>query len=121
MKSNPRRDAENALWHALEERRDAIRAKKLVFSERQHHQFREAHAAGTLIATLCKAMENYRSNSPGEAYYLEAQARQIKAGLENWEHVLIRQNAPWSPYVTSAARRGANQCIKDAKQLVPFV
>lgn len=117
--SNPRRAAENALWHALEERRDAIRAAGQNFSERQHHQFRQAHAAGRLIAELCRAMENYKGN--GDPYYLRPMAEALKHGLPTWEDVLIRRGQPWTPYVTATARRGAQRCIADARAYIPFL
>lgn len=117
--SNARRAAENALWHALEERRDQIRAAGLTFSERQHHQFREAHAAGSLIQKLCGAMENYTGN--GDPYYLRPMAQAIKHGLRTWEEVLICTGEPWRPYVTPRARRGAQTCIKDATAYIPFL
>lgn len=117
---NPQRAAENALWHALEERRDEIRAAKLSFSERQHHQLREAHAADRLIATLCNWMENYDS-ARSDPYYKKPVAQAIKHGLETWEHVFIRPNQPWTPYVTPRARRGAKQCVADAQAYIPYL
>lgn len=57
--SDPRRAAENALWSALEDRRDQIRAAGLGFSERQFHQMREAHDDNKLLHWMCRAMENY--------------------------------------------------------------
>lgn len=117
--SDPRRAAENALWYALEERRDRIRDAGLSFSERQHHLFREAHATGNLIRELCGAMERYKST--GDEYYLRPMAEAIKRGLETWEHVLIRPGEPWTPYVTPAARSGARRCIADAKAFIPLL
>lgn len=116
---NARRAADNALWHALEERRDAIRAAGQSFSERQHHQFRQAHAAGRLITELCGAMENYKGS--GDPYYLRPMAEALKHGLPTWEDVLIRRGKSWTPYVTPAARRGAQQCIADARAYIPFL
>lgn len=89
--SDPRRIAENDLWHALEERREAIRAAHLTFSERQHHQLREAHEAGRLIDTLNAAMERRATATTADPYYLRPMAEAIKAGLDPWEAVLIRR------------------------------
>ena len=116
---NTRRAAENALWCALEERRDQIRAAGLGFSERQHHVFRQSHAAGKLIAGLCGSMEGYKSN--GDPHYLRPMAQAIKHGLPTWEDVLIRPGEPWTPFVTAGARRGAKKCIKDAAAYMPFL
>lgn len=115
-----RRAAENALWYALEERRDQIRAAGQGFSERQHHQFREAHAAGKLINDLCASMEGYYPGR-GDPYYLRPMAQAIKQGLPTWEDVLIRKGEPWTPFVTAAARRGSQKCILDAKAYIPFL
>ena len=86
--SNPRLAAENALWHALEECRDVIRAAILGFGERQHHQLREAHSAARLIDELCAAMESYTGGA--DPYYLRPMTQTIKRGLPTWEHLLIR-------------------------------
>lgn len=102
--SNPGRDAENARWHALEERRDALRAVGLRFSGRQYGQIREAHAAGRLIDELNRAMEGRATAPPGNPYYLRPTAKALRRGLAPWEEVLIRRNEPWTPYFTSRAR-----------------
>lgn len=107
------------MWYALEERRDEIRAAGLPFSERQHHQFREAHDEGRLIHALCTAMEKYEPK--GDEYYLRPMAEAIKRDLPTWEHVLIRPGEPWTPYVTPRARRGAQRCIKEATDYIPFL
>ncbi len=107
------------MWHALEERREQIRAAGLSFSERQHDQFRQAHAAGKLIAHLCADMEN--DAGKGDSYYLRPMAQAIKNGLSTWEDVLIRRGAPWTPYVTPAARRAAERWIAEAKAYIPFL
>lgn len=119
--SDPRRIAENDLWHALEERREAIRAAHLTFSERQHHHLREAHEAGRLIDTLNAAMERRATATTADPYYLRPMAEAIKAGLAPWEEVLIRRGEPWTPYVTRGARRGALRAIEDAKSYIPFL
>jgi hypothetical protein len=75
------------------------------------------HAARNLIAELCAAMESYRGN--GDPNYLRPMAQAIKQGVPTWEDVLIRTGAPWTPYVTSGARRGANKCIADATAYIP--
>jgi hypothetical protein len=83
--SNPRRDAENALWHALDERRDALRAVGLRFSGRQYGQFREAYEAGRLIDELNRAMEGRPTAPPGgNPYYLCPMAEALKRGLAPW-------------------------------------
>jgi len=48
MTTNAMRAAENALWHALEERRDRVRAAKLWTgrTEQQHQKLYDAHASG---------------------------------------------------------------------------
>jgi hypothetical protein len=118
---DPRRAADNALWHALEERREAIRAAGLTFSERQHHQLREAWHEHRLIDALCNAMEDYTHKAAPNPYYLRPMAQAIKKGLETWEHVLIRRGEPWTRYVTPKARRGANKVIADATAYIPFL
>jgi hypothetical protein len=117
--SKPPRAAENALWYALEERRDQIRAAGLTFSERQHHQLREAHDKGNLIQGLGGGVERYKGN--GNEYYLRPMAQAIKHGLPTLEHVLIRPGEPWTPYVTPGARRGAQRAIADATAYIPFL
>ena len=114
-----RRAAENALWHALEERRDAVRTAGLGFSERQHHQFREAHAAGNLIGERGTASESYTGGA--DPYYLRPMAQVIKSGLPTWEDVLIRRGESWTRYVTPGARRGARRAIADATSYIPFL
>ena len=115
---SPRR--RERIWYALEERRDQIRAAGQGFSERQHHQFREAHAAGKLINDLCASMEGYYPGR-GDPYYLRPMAQAIKHVLPTWEDVLIRKGEPWTPFVTAAARRGSQKCILDAKAYIPFL
>ena len=125
--SNPRRAAENALWDALKERHDQIRAAGVGFSERQPDQLRKAYEAGELIDWMHRAMENY----PGDGNLdnlaalnldnLAAMARTIKRGLPTWEHVLIRPGEPWTPYVTPKARRGAENSIGDATAYIKYL
>jgi hypothetical protein len=79
-----------------------------------------AHAEGRLIEEMNASMERYRSSS-SDPYYKQAMAMQIRAGLRNWEHILLERYQPWTPYVTPAARRGARQCIADARAYVPFL
>src|SRR5262245_422469 len=119
--SDPRRAAANALWYALEERRDQIRAAGLRFGERQHHQMREAHDEGRLLDWMCKAMENHKDKPPRNPANLAAMAKVIKSGLPTWEHVLIRRGEPWAPYVTPKARLGAQLSIAGAKAYTPFI
>ena len=65
---------------------------------------------------MCTAMENYTPK--WDEYYLRPMAHAIKRGLETWEHVLIRKGEPWSPFVTSEARRGAEACIQEATEYI---
>lgn len=118
--SNPRRLAENALWYALDERREQLRDVGLPFDERSHHHFRELHDERRLISGLCKGMGQYKKGR-GDPDRLRPMAQAIKAGLDTWEHVLTRRGEPWTPYVTPEARRGATWAIEDAKDIIPFV
>ena len=118
--SDPRRAAENALWYALEERRDQIRAAGLPFSERQHHYLREAHDEGHLIQYLC-GVEGYTGSSTDYDDSLTAMAHLIKRGLPTLEDVLIRKGEPWTPYVRLPCRRGAEKAIADATAHIPFL
>ena len=70
---NPRRIAENSLWHALEERCEQVGRAGLKYSPRQYAQLKQAHEDGDLIAQLCGAMEG--CTGKGDPYYLEAMAR----------------------------------------------
>jgi len=117
---DPRR-AENDLWHALEERRDEIRAAGLGFSERQHHHLREAHAARRLIAELNASMEKRASGASGDSYYLRPMAQAIQAGFQPWEELITRTDETWTEFFTSRARQGARQAIDDAKAYIPFL
>ncbi len=111
--TDPKRAAENALWHALQERREKIRADGLTFSERQHHQLRQAWEAGTLIDDLNRSMENYKS--PGDPYYKTAMAHAMKNGHEIWEEILLHKREPWSPYISPKAKLGARKIVDDTK------
>jgi hypothetical protein len=119
--SDPRRAAANDLWHALEARRDAIRAAGLGFSERQHSLLREAHNAGGLIDRLNTAMERRAKATTADPYYLRAMADAMKHGLPIWEEILIQPGQTWTPYVTPGARRGAKRAIEDAKAYIAFL
>ena len=79
----------------------------------------EAYDGGTLIASMCNAMEPYDGH--GDPDYLAAMARQIKNGLPTWEHILIRPGEPWTPDVTPKARRASRQSIADATAYIPFI
>jgi hypothetical protein len=103
----------------MEARREDIRDAGLGFSERQHHKFRVAWEEGRLIQALCGAMERYEPK--GDEYYLRPMAEAIKRGLPTWEHTLIQKGAPWTPYVTLKARRGAERCIQEATDYVPLL
>jgi hypothetical protein len=96
-------------------RRDQIRTAGLTFSERQHHHRREAHDEGKLIEAMCTAMENYTPK--WDEYYLRPMAHAI-AGLRRGSTFRIRKGEPWSPFVTSKARRGAEACIQEATEYI---
>lgn len=118
--SDPLRAAENALWHALEERRDQIRAAGLGFSERQHHRFRELWEEKRLIQGLNESMARYKEGS-GDPYYLRPMAEALKHGFQPWEELLLRHDEAWSPYVSAKARLGCQRSIADAKAFIPFL
>ena len=54
MTTGAKRDAANALWHALEERRENLRAEKLWTgrTEQQHRKLEAAYDDGWLIDAL---------------------------------------------------------------------
>jgi hypothetical protein len=117
--SDPRRAAENAFRHALEERRDQIRDAGLRFDPRSETQLEKAYDEKHLLSGLCEGVARFKP--PGDPVRLQAMARLMKGGLDTWEHVLIRPGAPWERYVTPEARRGARTAIAEAQKLVPFV
>jgi hypothetical protein len=118
--SDPRRAAEKAFWHALQERRDQIRDAGLKFDERSHYEFAKGYEAGTLLSGLCAGVGRFKAGR-GDPQRLQAMARVMKAGLPTWEDLLIQPGEPWTPYVTPGARRGARAAIADAKACIPFV
>jgi hypothetical protein len=118
MTTNTKRAAENALWHALEERRDDIRAAGLWTgrSEQQHQGFGEAHAAARLIDELVAIMERRAMRAGGDPVQLTAMAQAIKHGFPIWEEVLIRPGELWTPYFKRPrVREGAERAIEAAK------
>ena len=116
---DPRQAAENAFRHALEERRDQIRAAGLRFDPRSETRLEKAYDDGNLLGGLCEGVARFKP--PGDPVRLQAMARLMKGGLDTWEHVLIRPGSPWARYVTPQARRGAQAAIAEAQKLVPFV
>jgi hypothetical protein len=64
-------------------------------------------------------MEGYKGEV--DPYYLRPMAQAIERGLLTWEDVLIRTGAPWMPYVTPEARRGARLAIATATSYIPFL
>jgi len=65
MTSGRKRDAENALWHALEERRENLRAAQLWTgrTEQQHRKHAAAYDDGRLIDALVETMERRARSS----------------------------------------------------------
>lgn len=116
---NARQAAENAFHHALGERRDQVRAAGLKFDPRSETQLEQAYDDGDLIGSLGSGISRFKP--PGDPVKLQAMARLMKAGVDTWEHVLIRPGAPWASYVTPGARRGAKSAIDEAQKLVPYV
>jgi hypothetical protein len=114
--SDDRRDAEEALWRALEQRAAGIRAAPDVgFSEPQHNKWREAHLQGRLIDKMCRAMEKRAGRVELNETNLRAMSETLDHDLEIWEQTLVRPNAPWRPYVTHRARQGAEKSIAAAR------
>jgi len=119
MTSNTKKDAENALWHALEERRDDIRAARLWSgrSEQQHQRFYEAHAAGRLIDDLVAGLKRRATREGGDPVQLTAMAQLITHGLPIWEQVVIRPGEPWSDCLKSPrVQEGAERAIEAAEE-----
>jgi len=112
--------AENAFWAALEKRRDDIRAAGVPFDERSQSKFRELHDAHRLLGSLIAGVSRYRRGQ-GDPVRLKAMAQVIRAELPTWEHLLLRAEEPWTPFVTKEARRGAQAAIDDASELVPWI
>lgn len=115
------------MWNALVERRHQIRTAGVGFSERQHHQLREAYEAGKLLDWMHRAMENYPGNgnlddlAARNLDNLAAMAKTIKRGPPTWEHILTRMGEPWTPYVTPKARRGAENSIGGATAYIKYL
>ena len=118
MSTGSKRDAENALWHALGERRDNLRAAKLWTrrTEQQHRKLEAAYDDGRLIDALVDAMERRARASVHSDVHLSQMAKVIKAGYPIWEQILIEPNKPWSRYFRGRlVREGAEGAVADAK------
>ena len=118
MTTNTTPDAENALWHALQERRDDLRDLKLWSGRtaQQHEKFNDAHAAGRLIDHMVAVLKRRATHTGGDHVQLAAMARMVKHGLL-WEQVEIREDEKWTPYFKSPpVREGANRAIGAAKE-----
>ena len=118
MTTGTKRDAENALWHALEERRENLRAEKLWTgrTEQQHRKLEAAYDDGRLIDALVEAMERRARTSVHSDVHLRQMAKVIKAGYPIWEQILIEPNKPWSRYFRGRlVREGAEGAVADAK------
>jgi hypothetical protein len=114
--SDDRRDAEEALWLALEQRAAEHRKAGVKFSESQHRKLHKHHRQGRLIDSLNRAMEKRAGRvNKLNSTNLRAMAETLDNGLELWEQILIRPNAPWRPYVTYRARQGAQKSIEGAE------
>ena len=116
--NNDKQDAEKALWDALEERRERLRAEKLWTgrTEQQHRKLAAAYDDGRLIDALVEAMERRARTSEHSPVHLSQMAKVIKAGYPIWEQILIEPNKPWSRYFSGRlVREGAEGAIADAK------
>ena len=100
MTTHTKQAAQNALWHALEERRENLRAEKLWTgrTEQQHRKLEAAYDDGRLIDALVEAMERRARTSVHSDVHLRQMAKVIKAGHPIWEQILIEPNKPWSRY-----------------------
>ena len=98
MTTNTKQAAENALWHALEERRDDLRDLKLWSGRtaQQHEKFYDAHAAERLIDQLVAVLKRRATQTGGDPVQLAAMAGMVKHGLL-WEQVAIREEV--APYL----------------------
>ena len=117
MTTNTTPDAENALWHALQDRRDRLREIRLWSgrTEQQHQKFYDSHAAGTLIVDLVAVLKRRATREGGDPVQLAAMARMVKHGLL-WEQVAVRGGEKWSDWFKSPqVREGAERAIKAAK------
>jgi hypothetical protein len=118
MTPNSRQAAENALWHALEERRENLRAQKLWTgrTEQQHRKLEAAYDDRGLIDALVDAMERRARTSVHSDVHLRQMAKVMKAGYPIWEQILIEPNMPWSRYFRGRlVREGAEGAVADAK------
>ena len=118
MTTGTKRDAEKALWDALEERREKLRAEKLWTgrTEQQHRKLAAAYDDGRLIDALVEAMERRARKPEHNPVHLSQMAKVVKAGYPIWEQILIEPNKPWSRYFSGRlVREGAEGAIADAK------
>jgi hypothetical protein len=118
MTTNTKQAAQTALWHALEERRENLRAEKLWTgrTEQQHRKLEAAYDDGRLIDALVEAMERRARTSVHSDVHLRQMATVIKAGHPIWEQILIEPNKPWSRYFRGRlVREGAEGAVRDAK------
>ena len=118
MTTGSKRDAENALWHALEERRENLRAAKLWTgrTEQQHRKLEAAYDDRRLIDALVETMERRARTPVHNDVHLRQMAKVIKAGYSIWEQILIEPNKPWSRYFGGRlVREGAEGAVADAK------
>jgi hypothetical protein len=115
--TDPKRAAENALWHALEDRRDQVRAAKLWTgrTQLQHQKLYDAHASKRLIDDLVANYEREARTPSSNPVQLAAMAKVMRAQLPILEDVLIRENQPWSPYFSGRAREGLKGVIQRTK------
>jgi hypothetical protein len=113
--SDDLREAQEALWRALEERAAAHREARVPFSESQHGKWHKAYRQGRLIDSMNRAMEKRASSTKLNNTNLRAMAETLRHGLEIWEQILIRPHARWRPYVTYRARQGAEKSIAAAR------
>jgi hypothetical protein len=118
MTTTTKEAAENALWHALQERRDRLRELRLWSgrSQQQHQKFYDSHGAGTLIVDLVAVLRRRARRTGGNIIQLKAMAQMVKHGLL-WEQVAIREDENWSDYFKSPqVREGADRAIEAAKE-----
>ena len=111
-------EAENALWRALEERRENLRAEKLWTgrTEQQHRRLEAAYDDRRLIDALVETMERRARTPVHNDVHLRQMAKVIKAGYPIWEQILIEPNKPWSRYFRGRlVRERAEGAVADAK------
>ena len=118
MTTGTKRDAEKALWDALEERRERLRSEKLWTgrTEQQHRKLEAAYDDRRLIDALVETMERRARTPVHNDVHLRQMAKVIKAGYPIWEQILIEPNKPWSRYFRGRlVCEGAEGAVADAK------